>query len=335
MQNSVENYSQNDTNAQKKLVAFYKFFSPENLLNKPFANDSNTLDKGFYEELLYIIGLEEITEGNKKLIVRCSPQNRFDGSLIESAIYQLEEKYRSEEICFEAALRLSIVWVNRLLFLKLLESTQLVYQSGNPDYKFLTSEFIPDYDILNELFFKVLAKRPEERNSSIKEKYKFVPYLNSSLFEVSEEEENSGLQIRGLKSCLMPVFKRTVLKKDGRRSTEELDTLEYIFRFLDSYNFASDGSQQVQEENKTLINASVLGLIFEKINGYKDGSFFTPGYITQYMAHEALERAVVEKFNNVKKWKCKNLIDVKNEIEDRAEAERIFDSIHICDPAVG
>ncbi|MDK2458648.1 hypothetical protein QHH11_05760, partial [Aphanizomenon sp. PH219] len=31
---------------------------------------------------------------------------------------------------------------------------------------------------------------------------------------------------------------------------------------------------------KRLINAFVLGLIFEKINGYKDGSSFTPGFIT-------------------------------------------------------
>ena len=39
----------------------------------------------------------------------------------------------------------------------------------------------------------------------------------------------------------------------------------------------------IQEKNRALINASVLGLIFEKINGYKDGSFYTPGFITEYM----------------------------------------------------
>ena len=42
--------------------------------------------------------------------------------------------------------------------------------------------------------------------------------------------------------------------------------------------------------------ASVLGLIFEKINGYKDGSFFTPGFITMYMCRETLRRAVIQKF---------------------------------------
>ena len=43
--------------------------------------------------------------------------------------------------------------------------------------------------------------------------------------------------------------------------------------------------------------ASLNPLIFEKINGYKDGSFFTPGFITMYMSRETIRRSVVEKLN--------------------------------------
>ena len=60
--------------------------------------------------------------------------------------------------------------------------------------------------------------------------------------------------------------------------------------------------RKIQEDNKRLINASVLGLIFEKINGYKDGSFFTPGFITMYMCRETIRRAVLQKFNEQKGW---------------------------------
>jgi hypothetical protein len=42
----------------------------------------------------------------------------------------------------------------------------------------------------------------------------------------------------------------------------------------------------------------VLGLIFENINGYKDGSFFTPGFISIYMTRETVRQATVEKFND-------------------------------------
>jgi len=31
-------------------------FSPEHLLKLPFQNDNNTLNKGFFDELLHIIG---------------------------------------------------------------------------------------------------------------------------------------------------------------------------------------------------------------------------------------------------------------------------------------
>ena len=51
-----------EKNDDKKLVALYKMLSPEGLLAKPFANDSNSLDRNFYAELLHIIGLEEVKE---------------------------------------------------------------------------------------------------------------------------------------------------------------------------------------------------------------------------------------------------------------------------------
>ena len=112
----------------------------------------------------------------------------------------------------------------------------------------------------------------------------------------------------------------------GNRLTGTLDNLAYIFRFLDAYNFSSDSAGGITQNSKTLINASVLGLIFEKINGYKDGSFFTPGFITEYMAKETVERAVIQKFNDAKGWKCKNLDELADEIDDRAEANEIFNT---------
>ena len=319
---------------EESLIPLYKIFSPEHLLAKTFANDSNSLDRNFYAELLHIIGLEEIKDDGKKLIQRKSSDSRDSASLIESTIYQLEEEISNEEKCFETALHLVITWVNRLLFLKLVESQQVAYQKGNVNYKFLTEKLVPDFDELNILFFKVLGRKIESRDSEVREKYKFVPYLNSSLFEISEEE--SRLQIRGIKNKPIKLYSKTVLKDEkGKRLTGSLDNLTYIFRFLDAYNFSSDSAGGITQNSKTLINASVLGLIFEKINGYKDGSFFTPSFITEYMAKETVERAVIQKFNEAKGWKCKNLDELADEIDDRVEANEIFNTIRICDPAVG
>ena len=320
----------------KKLLPLYKFLSPETLLAKPFANDSNTLDRNFYAELLHIIGLEEVKEekGGKKVIQRKKPANRDKASLLEGAIYQLEDDFPNKEECEAMALRLCITWVNRLLFLKLVESQILMYQKGDASYRFMSTDKIANFDELNIFFFKVLGKKIEDRDEDVLKRYPNVPYLNSSLFEPTEDEKH--LKIRGIPDAQMEIFNKTVLKDErGKRAKGTLPNLDYIFKFLDAYNFASDAQGGVTSTSKTLINASVLGLIFEKINGYKDGSFFTPGFITDYMARDVLERTVVQKFNEKKSWKCENLEDVSDKIEDISEANEIVDDIRVADVAVG
>ena len=322
----------------KKLLPLYKFLSPETLLARPFANDSNSLDRNFYAELLHIIGLEEVKEekGGKKVIQRKKFANRDKASLLESAIYQLEDDFPNKEECEAMALRLCITWVNRLLFLKLVESQILMYQKGDALYRFLSTDKIANFDELNIFFFKVLGKKIEDRDEDVLKRYPNVPYLNSSLFEPTEDEKH--LKIRGIPDAQMEIFNKTVLKDErGKRAKGTLPNLDYIFKFLDAYNFASDAQGGVTSTSKTLINASVLGLIFEKINGYKDGSFFTPGFITDYMARDVLERTVVQKFNEVKGWDCKNLREIEDNIgkDDVPEANKIVDEIRIADVAVG
>ncbi len=339
----------NDKKDDAKLIALFKLFSPEHLLKLPFANDSNSLDKKFYTELLHLIGLEETKDKGKKVIGRSSKANRKSGTLLENTINQLESldklnrlsnpsQYGSdkEERLFNVGLELCITWVNRILFLKLLEAQLVTYHGGDSSYSFLNLKRIKDFDELNTLFFQVLARKHDERSEEISAAFGKVPYLNSSLFEPTELEHQM-LFISNLRDGrTIPIHSNTVLKSDtGKKRTGELDSIEYLFSFLDAYDFSSEGSEDIQEDNKTLINASVLGLIFEKINGYKDGSFFTPGFITMYMCRETIRRAVVQKFNEAKGWNCETLDDLYDKIENRNEANELVNSIKICDPAVG
>ena len=318
---------------------FYRILQPAHLLKAMKFTDSNKLNTAFYNELLHIIGLEEHKVDGKNVIERKPVARRNTYSLLESTIYQLEDYgITSEEEQFDLALNLVITWINRVLFLKLLES-QLISYHGNQhsdEYRFLAPQFIKDYDELNELFFKVLAIPMQNRPAQVKEKFHNIPYLNSSLFELTENEDKY-FRITGLKLGQMPLFSQTVIKdKNGHHMKMEMDTLEYLFRFLDAYDFGSEQSDDITKaENKTLINASVLGLIFEKINGYKDGSFFTPAFITQYMCREAIERIVIQKFNAHYGYSCKTLTDIHNQDFNKAEAIAILDSITLCDPAVG
>ena len=347
---TFEKYLRNtDPEDDNKLIALFKLLSPQHLLKLPFANDSNSLDKRFYGELLHIIGLEEKKDGGKKVIQRKLKGEQNTGSLLENAIIQLDSLDKIgqlnnpshfgdtyEERLFNVGLELVITWINRILFLKLLEAQLISYHKGDKSYAFLNIQKLHDYDDLNSLFFQVLAKKYDERNQDVKQAFEKVPYLNSSLFEPTGIE-HATLFISNLRDDkTIPVYKSTVLKDDnGKSKTAEISALSYLYEFLNAYDFTSEGSEEIQEDNKTLINASVLGLIFEKINGYKDGSFFTPGFITMYMCRETIRRAVVQKFNETKHWEIENFDDLYDKIEDRTEANKIVNSIKICDPAVG
>ncbi|MCC5945643.1 MAG: Eco57I restriction-modification methylase domain-containing protein, partial [Bernardetiaceae bacterium] len=333
----------------RKLIALFKVLSPEHLLKLPFANDSNTLDMQFYGELLHVLGLTEVSRGGLQLIERKPKAQRDEGSLLENTITQLEtlkkleripdiEQYGEtyEEQVFSIALELVLTWTNRILFLKLLEAQLVAYNQGDKDYEFMTLQHHQSYDTLNALFFQVLAYLPEERHICLRERYAKVPYLNSSLFEPSEIEQQTIFLSNLYSDKKMPLYERTVLKDHrGRKKQGRKNTLAYFLEFLNAYDFSSEGAQDIQEENKRLINAAVLGLIFEKINGYKEGSFFTPGFITMYMCRETIRQAVVHRFNEAKGWNCTNISELYDKIEDREEANRIVNSVRICDPSVG
>ena len=337
----------------KHLVHLYKIFSPEHLLQLPFANDSNTLDKKFYAELLHIIGIEEVTKGGKKIIQRPPKKRRHLASLLEDTIIQLEsldklsvlkdaKQYgvNEEEQIYNVALELCVTWINRLLFLKLLEAQLISFHPDNKKFRFLNKEIIDDYDDINTLFFQVLAVKLSNRNEDVKDRFNYLPYLNSTLFSPTELEQ-SIIFISNLSNDKeLQLHTSTVLKDlKGKRRKGVMETLSYLFQFLDAYDFSNQGSEEIHEEHKTLISPAVLGLIFEKINGYKEGSFYTPGYITMFLARETIHKAVLQKFNQQKRWNCLDLIELRNNIpkntDSLIEANQIINSLKVCDPAVG
>jgi len=332
-----------------KLIELQKILSPTHLLKLPFTNDSNTLNKEFYNELLHIIGMEEYKKKSKKLIRRKTEENRNEDSLIEAVITQIASLDKLSQITdvkrfgdnmdeqlFNAGLELVITWINRILFLKLLES-QIVGYHKSKECVFLNKEKVTGYADLNTLFFQVLAVESKDRQEKIKKKFPKVPYLNSSLFEPTELEKQTIFISNLSDDTSLPLYKKTVVNGNNKK----MNTLEYLLKFLDAYDFTSEGSEEIVEDNKTLINASVLGLIYEKINGYKDGSYFTPGFITMYMCKNTIRRAVVQKFKEQTEFDSNefgDLINYTNGTYKKTDLDKyneIINSLKICDPAVG
>ncbi|MGT0071869.1 type IIG restriction enzyme/methyltransferase, partial [Helicobacter pylori] len=316
----------------KELI--YQVLSHEVLLKQKKTLDANTLNKDFYEELLYILGLEEQNDKGKILIKQSRTQNSLSDAL-KKAYKNLDN---------EEVMALLIAWNNRILFLRLLESLLISFEHFKEP--FLTIENFTNFNALNTLFFEVLAKKNSERSKEIKEDeiLEKIPYLNSSLFDKTPLELK-GHEIKLLDNYSLEIYPKSIFKKDEKYKKEKaLPLLEYLFKFLHAYDFTTTPKDIKDNKNTSesrLINPSVLGLVFEKLNGYKEGSFYTPSFITSYMCSESIESIVLDKFNQKYNIECEKLKELKNYLKNsykedkRKEYLQLLLALRICDPAVG
>ncbi len=329
----------------KELPLIYQVLSQEVLLKQRKTLDANTLNKDFYEELLYILGLEEQNDKGKILIKPSRTQNSLSAAL--------KEQYTNLDD--EEVMALLIAWNNRILFLRLLESLLISFEhfkesfltTENFENPFLTTKNFENFNDLNTLFFEVLAKKNNERLSEIKEDeiLQKIPYLNSSLFDKTPLELK-GHEIKLLDNKPLEIYPKSVLKKhkDYQKDLKELPLLKYFFEFLRLYKFTTtpkDIKDNTDTSESPLINPSVLGLVFEKLNGYKEGSFYTPSFITSYMCKESITTIVLDKFNAIYQWDCENLKALRGEIDRNFSNEKAKEylqlllTLRVCDPAVG
>lgn len=322
---------------KSRTIALYKVLSASYLLKKTIViPDPHTLNIKFYHELLYIMGLKEVEKDNRVLV-------EIDISIMNSLSYQinrlLNKKDTPESEIDQRIYELVIIWINRLLFIKLFEGQLISFNSDESAYHILDNEKIQSFEDLECLFFEVLGKKKREENSFFNQ-FSEIPYLNSSLFEKQDVETgqgvyHNGIMISELKNEPIRLYSSSVL---GKKIKKDLDILTYIIDFLNSYNFASDEANVDENSSREILDAAVLGLIFEKLNGYRDGSTYTPSVITEYLAKETVEKTVLQKVNTEMGWKCGSLVDIRNKLdtlEQRKRVDEIINSITICDPSVG
>ncbi|EAI3913848.1 class I SAM-dependent DNA methyltransferase [Campylobacter lari] len=314
----------------KNLASIFKTFHRDFLLNEFSPNDANSLNNAFYKELLYILGLSESKQLSKFIITQSEQSKQAQGTLYHLIASKLPKHD------FEEVLKFIILWLNRILFLKLIESN-LVRFNDDKTLKFLNYEKIPNFTTLSHLFFDILAKEKHTRTQS---KFSYLPYLNSSLFE-KQAIEKTTLEIATLENdALLEYHPHTQLKDDkGKSKKGKVGLLEYLFEFLDSFDFGADEQSEELIKQKELINSSVLGNVFEKLNGYKEGSFYTPSFITSYMCKASIEKVVLDKFNHTFKLDATKLSELRTQLrQEKISQEQklaLLNSIRICDPAVG
>ncbi|HIC09858.1 MAG TPA: hypothetical protein EYO61_00675, partial [Campylobacterales bacterium] len=212
--------------------------------------------------------------------------------------------------------------IGRVLFLKFLEKKGVISSD-----KFKLRE---DYyhNTLEPLFFKILNKPIEERNSRLLEKGdKNIPFLNGGLFEPYEEDYYNS---------------------DSWNTLKVSDnSLGKLIKLLEKYYFTVDENTSL--DNEIGLDPELLGMVFENLIGYinpetqesarkETGSFYTPREIVEFMvSNSILEYLKIE--TNIKEEKLQDLIfyhkNSQIEFEDKLDILRALNSVKILDPACG
>jgi len=343
----LSQYLKNETDflmqCAKNMLIFSKpedvalFLSEDVFAGQYNPNVGNKLNSDFYGELLYIFGLKEVKRENKKQIVPNEVSNTFYHQI--SSKLNMKNPPPKEDELYEKALELIIIWLNRILFLKLFEGRLILFNSGDKRFRFMNADRITTTTKLKQLFFEVLAVPEDKRANHL---FKDIPYLNSSLFE--EKPIEGALSISDIAGDdEIPYYDSTVLSEtNGKKKKGNVKLLNYLFEFLDAFDFSSETVKNLITQS-SLISPAVLGLIFEKINGYKDGSYYTPTTITDYMADTAIKGAIVSKVNRALNRQFEDYAKLKTayfnpqglSMKEKVKVEEIINNLRILDPAVG
>lgn len=299
------------------------------------------LDVAFYAELRHIAGLRETVVNRKPAVARLGAHERLRGSLIENALACMEAREAEpsafaaqpagEAQRFDVALRLCIAWICRLVFLKLLEARLLALHDNASAYAFLRADRIGSFAELDALCREVFGGS----DAATPSRFPLIPRLHDALFEPVDTAVGATTLGALADNPPLPLFAHSALKQaDGTPRTGALPPVAYLLEFLDAFDFNASALHEGTPV-KRRIDAATPGLIFEKLNGYRDGAWFTPGRVAMHLCRAAVESAALQRFNRIKGWRCETIDQLSESIVDLDEARSIVDSLRVCDPAVG
>jgi hypothetical protein len=336
------------------------------------ARARNTaLDEAFYAELLHIAGLRETVANGKPAVARLPAHERLRGSLIENALARMEARDAAQPAAapmpadeaqwFSTALRLCIAWICQLVFLKRLEARLLALHDNDPAYAFLRADRIRSFAELDALCREVLGGDDGAGAAPARERFARIPRINGgagALF-ASDDRETATLPLGALADDPpLPLLAGSALTLANGTHTNTahvntthanpahanstpptprpgaLTPVTYLLEFLDAFDFDTSAPPP-GHACKRKIDAATPGLVFEKLNGYRDGAWFTPGRVAMHLCRAAIESAALRRFNRIKGWRCETIDQLRDSIDDRDEARAIVDSLRVCDPAVG
>lgn len=212
--------------------------------------------------------------------------------------------------------------INRLIFLKFVEKKS--WLNNDRDYlfhhfqKFGGERYWKDF--LYHLFFEGLNTDPAQRPAEASRVLGDVPYLNAELFSLSEQWNDSQVEVEGR-------------------------SLDLLFdKLLNPYNFTVAETSPLEVE--VAFNQDLLGYAYEELiaDQHGQGAYYTHPTEVNLMCRESLRAFLEERCPQVEKEQIARLVygelsvDAGETALTPAHAVDLYTALHdvtICDPAIG
>lgn len=212
--------------------------------------------------------------------------------------------------------------INRLIFLKFVEKKG--WLNNDRDYlfhhfqKFGGKRYWKDF--LYHLFFEGLNTDPAQRPAEACRVLGDVPYLNAELFSLSEQWNDSQVEVEGR-------------------------SLDLLFdKLLNPYNFTVAETSPLEVE--VAFNQDLLGYAYEELiaDQHGQGAYYTHPTEVNLMCRESLRAYLEERCPQVEKEQIVRLVygelsvDAGGTALTPAQAVDLYTALHdvtICDPAIG
>jgi SAM-dependent methyltransferase len=309
-QKEVEGIEEEFLQLEKECVSLFLHNQLETI-----EEEKEEISKRFYNDYVRIVfGYDE-------------KGNTIKGTCLLSNVITPSELIKNEANLF------SVVFMNRLIFIKFLEEKGIVpkdllkklldrYKSSPTPGTFYET-------YLKLLFYEVFNKSKNSRISNVRTNslYSQIPYLNGGLFrEVIENEKNYNVENEGIQLVLENLLENKTYSI-GMESGINPDILGYIFEKTINFISGTGTNQQKME-----------------------GAYYTPDDVVEFIVERALTPAILRKMIEGLKesgWSEKDLKGYDS-IEDILIQENMpknpthvhrmidsIDSIRVLDPACG
>ena len=134
------------------------------------------------------------------------------------------------------------------------------------------------------------------------------PYYSTFLQQVGLREIKDGNQY-------------LLTQRDGKNWTPQVEDIAKAMQQM-----------QQQEDLPSHEVLSIFAFILEKMDRHRS----IPQHVGSYMCRSAITRAILQRFNDTIGGNCANLTELSYKISDNiAEANETFNSLRLCDPAMG